>query len=149
MKTRTEISGSEPTIVMTRTYEAPRELVWEVITEPRHVIQWWGGAGCANPVCEMDVRPGGTWRHVMRFPDGQEIRMHFIFVTVEPPGLLSWKDPRTSFTITLTGKGRQTTWKLVDLFNSLQERDAAVGFGFRGPIEASNDRLAAYLKEIP
>jgi uncharacterized protein YndB with AHSA1/START domain len=56
---------------MTRTYEAPRELVWEVITEPRHVIQWWGGAGCSNPICEMDVRPGGDWRHVMRFADGR------------------------------------------------------------------------------
>ena len=148
MKTITEISRSEPSIVMTRTYEAPRELIWEVITEPRHVTRWWGGAGCANPVCEMDVRLGGTWRHVMRFPDGQEIHMHFVFVQVEPPRLLSWKDPRASFTVTLTEKSRHTDWKLVALFNSLEERDAAVGFGFKGPIEASNDRLAAYLKEI-
>ena len=149
MKTRTEISESEPTIVMTRTYEAPSELIWEVITEPRHVIHWWGGAGCANPVCEMDVRPGGSWHHVMRYPDGREMRMHFVFERVEPPRLLSWKDARIFFTVTLTEKDRQTIWKLVALFNSLQERDAAVGFGFSGPIEASNDRLAAYLKEIP
>ena len=149
MKTSTDISESEPTIIMRRTYEASRQLIWEVITEPRHVTQWWGGTGCVNPVCEMDVRPGGIWRHTMRFPNGREIRMHCVFVRVEPPHLLSWKDPRISFTVTLTQRGPRTAWKLVALFNSLQERDAAVGFGFSGPIEASNDRLAAYLKEIP
>ena len=68
MNTTPVVPADEAVIVMTRIYEAPRDLVWEVITEPRHVAQWWGGPGFSNPVCEMDVRPGGLWRHVMRFP---------------------------------------------------------------------------------
>ena len=111
------------------------------------VTRWWGGAGCANLRVRWTYVPG-TWLHVMRFPMAGTSAC-ILFVQVESPRLLSWKDPRTSFTITLTEKGRHTAWKLVALFNSLPERDAAVSFGFKGPIEASNDRLAAYLKEIP
>ena len=65
MSVHTEISATEPTIVMSRIYDAPRSLVWEAMTEPRHVRQWWGGPAVSNPVCEMDVRPGGRWEHVL------------------------------------------------------------------------------------
>ena len=59
MNTTPVVPADEAVIVMTRVYEAPRDLVWEAMTEARHVAQWWGGPGFSNPVCEMDVRPGG------------------------------------------------------------------------------------------
>lgn len=65
---------------MTRIYDAPRALVWAAVTDRNHVKEWWGGPGTTNPVCEMDVRPGGAWKHVMRFPNGMEIVMNFVFV---------------------------------------------------------------------
>src|SRR6202163_31763 len=78
-------SPHEPTIVMRRTFDAPRELVWDALTDPKHVVEWYGGRGFRNPVCEMDVRPGGRWRHVMRTPDGTEHTMEFVFVEVVKP----------------------------------------------------------------
>jgi len=91
MSMRTEIAAEEPTIIMSRVYDAPCELIWEAITEAEHVRQWWGGPGFANPVCEMDVRPGGLWNHVMRFPDGRELHMKFVFTEVEKPTRLVWR----------------------------------------------------------
>ena len=91
MTTTTNLAVDQPTITMSCFYDAPRAQVWEAITEPRHVRQWWGGPGFSNPVCEMDVRPGGLWTHTMRFPDGREMHMKFVFVEVDPPKRLVWK----------------------------------------------------------
>jgi uncharacterized protein YndB with AHSA1/START domain len=159
MSVRTEISPTEPTIVMSRIYDAPRSLVWQVITEPRHVRQWWGGPGVTNPVCEMDVRPGGRWKHVMRFPDGRELHMSFIFLEVEKPARLVWQSadhrqqkeggpPSSTITVALEDLGSRTAWKMVATFRSMAERDAAVSIGFRAPIESSSDRLVEYLKTL-
>lgn len=157
MSVRSEISPTEPTIIMSRIYDAPRLLVWEAITEPRHVRQWWGGPGFSNPVCEMDVRPGGRWIHVMRFPDGRELHMSFIFLEVEKPVRLVWQSadhrqqkeggpPSSTIAVTLEDLGSRTAWKMVATFRSLADRDAAVSIGFGAPIESSSDRLVEYLK---
>src|SRR5262245_8571906 len=158
MNTTPIIPTDEAVIVMTRTYMAPRDLVWEVMTETRHVAQWWGGPGFSNPVCEMDVRPGGLWRHVMRFPDGHELPMNFVFVEVDPPKRLAWRDvghdkrsqgpPACLITVTLEDIGEQTSWKMVARFDSIAERDAALAIGFIRPIAASNDALVAYLGSL-
>jgi uncharacterized protein YndB with AHSA1/START domain len=87
MSSLTEVAIAETTIVMSRVYDAPRQLVWQAMTQPKHIRRWWGGPGFTNPVCEMDVRPGGLWHHVMRFPDGHELQLDFVFLEVEPPGL--------------------------------------------------------------
>ena len=79
MNSLTEVAVGETTIVMSRVYDAPRELVWQAMTQAKHIRRWWGGPGFSNPVCEMDVRPGGLWHHVMRFPDGHELRLEFVF----------------------------------------------------------------------
>jgi uncharacterized protein YndB with AHSA1/START domain len=56
--------------VITRIVDAPRELVFKAWTDPKHVAQWWGPRGFTNPVCELDVRPGGAIRIHMQAPDG-------------------------------------------------------------------------------
>jgi uncharacterized protein YndB with AHSA1/START domain len=66
----TESAG--PDFVITRVFDAPRGLVFRAWTDPRHLARWWGPHGFTNPVCELDARPGGAWRIVMRGPDGQE-----------------------------------------------------------------------------
>jgi len=157
MSTKTEVPAGEPLIVMSRTYDAPCAKVWEAMTEARHVSRWWGGPGVSNPVCEMDVRPGGRWRHVMRFPDGNELHMNFVFVEVEKPQKLVWRNtdqgelaerrPSAVITVTLEDLGDQTRWKMVARFDSIAERDAAIAIGFTKPIEMSNDRLVEYLKK--
>ena len=85
MNTQTKLPTGEPTIVMTRVYDAPRDLVWRAMTEAKHVRQWWGGPGISNPVCEMDVRPGGLWRRRMRSPSGDVILKHGVYREIIAP----------------------------------------------------------------
>src|SRR4030088_253767 len=60
-------------MVVTRVFDAPRELVWKAWTDPKYVMQWWGPKGFTAPVCQMDFRVGGKSLLCMRTPDGQEV----------------------------------------------------------------------------
>ena len=59
-------------MVITRVFDAPRELVWKAWTDPKYMMQWWGPKGFTAPVCKMDFRVGGKFLCCMRSPDGQE-----------------------------------------------------------------------------
>jgi uncharacterized protein YndB with AHSA1/START domain len=59
-------------LVLTRIFDAPRELVFKVWTDPKHIPLWWGPHGFTTTVQEMEVRPGGAWRFTMRGPDGTD-----------------------------------------------------------------------------
>jgi uncharacterized protein YndB with AHSA1/START domain len=63
-------SAVERELVLTRAFAAPRRRVFQAWTDPRLLAQWWGPHGFTNPVCELDVRPGGALRIDMRAPDG-------------------------------------------------------------------------------
>jgi uncharacterized protein YndB with AHSA1/START domain len=78
-------SDEMPKLVLTRTFAAPRALVFKAWTEPKQMARWWGPKGFTNPVCEMDVRPGGDIRINMRAPDGVEYPMTGFFREVVPP----------------------------------------------------------------
>ncbi len=71
--------------MITRTFDSPRELVFKAWTDPKHVTQWWGPHGFTNPVCELDVRPGGAIRIHMRGPDGTVYPMTGTFHEVVEP----------------------------------------------------------------
>jgi len=97
--------------------------VWRAITDPKHVAQWYGGEGFSSPVCEMDVRPGGEWRHVMRAPNGMEFPVNSVFIEVTPPERLVWTSsdaeaakaagkPVNVTTVTLEARGAQTHWTM-------------------------------------
>jgi uncharacterized protein YndB with AHSA1/START domain len=64
------IAHEEQELVLTRVFDAPRELVFKVWTDPKHLARWWGPRGFTNPVCELDLRPGGAILIHMRGPDG-------------------------------------------------------------------------------
>ena len=148
-------STVDPVITMVYTLDAPREVVWEVFTDPKHVTRWYGGKGFANPVCEMDVRPGGHWRHVMRTPDGGEHRLQFIFVDVVKPERLSWKtehglsgEPAAFNTLTLEDHGDQTRVLFVARFASIVERDLAMNWGFATVLGEGVERMRAVLATL-
>jgi len=69
--TNNTANGTER-MVITRIFDAPRELVWKAWTDPRYVMQWWGPKGFTAPVCKIDFRVGGKFLCCMRSPDGQE-----------------------------------------------------------------------------
>jgi uncharacterized protein YndB with AHSA1/START domain len=72
-------------LVLTRTFDAPRDLVFKVWTDPKHVALWWGPHGFTTIVHEMDVRPGGAWRYSMRAPDGHSYPFNGEYVEVVAP----------------------------------------------------------------
>ena len=73
---------SEREILLSRVFDAPRNLVWEAWTDPRQVAQWWGPNGFTTTIEVMDVRPGGHWRHVMHGPDGTDYPNDIVFLEV-------------------------------------------------------------------
>jgi uncharacterized protein YndB with AHSA1/START domain len=105
-------STVERELVISRVFDAPRELVWRAWTEPQHIVKWWGPRGFTTTVEAMDVRPGGEWKHVMHGPDGKDYPNHTVFTEVRKP-------ERIVFTNT-GGKTRQdvqfeSTWTFEDL----------------------------------
>src|SRR5260370_12893331 len=70
MATGSIMTNEEQELVLTREFDAPRELVFKVWTDPKHVAQWWGPRGFTNPVCELDLRPAGAILIHIRGPDG-------------------------------------------------------------------------------
>jgi uncharacterized protein YndB with AHSA1/START domain len=72
-------------VTLTRTFNAPRAVVFRAWTDPKHMANWWGPHHFTNPVCELDVRPGGRIYIVMRAPDGTEYPMRGEFREVVEP----------------------------------------------------------------
>jgi uncharacterized protein YndB with AHSA1/START domain len=98
-------------LVLTRLYNAPRDLVFAAWTNPKHLAQWWGPYGFTNPVCEIDVRPGGAIRIHMRGPDGVVYPMTGTFEDITEPERLVFASAA------LDGKGEPLfeTWNIVTL----------------------------------
>jgi uncharacterized protein YndB with AHSA1/START domain len=71
--------------VLTRVFDAPRELVFRVWTEPVHLVRWWAPQGFTNPICEVDLRAGGAYRIVMRAPDGHEYPCQGVYREIVRP----------------------------------------------------------------
>jgi uncharacterized protein YndB with AHSA1/START domain len=83
-KNKTE-SADNRTIVMERVVNAPRELVWDAMTNPKHVVHWWGPRGFRTTEGTMDLRVGGSWKHTMIAPDGTEFLNEKYFREVVKP----------------------------------------------------------------
>ncbi|HEV7387304.1 MAG TPA: SRPBCC domain-containing protein [Gemmatimonadaceae bacterium] len=74
-----------PALIIKRTFNAPRDLVWKVWSDPAHAKEWWGPNGFTLPFVEMDQRPGGKWRAQMRSPDGKDLWQHGVYREIVPP----------------------------------------------------------------
>jgi uncharacterized protein YndB with AHSA1/START domain len=85
MATGNTMANEEQELVLTRVFDAPRELVFKAWTDPKRVAQWWRPRGFTNPVCELDVRPGGAIRIHMRGPDGTVYPMTGVYQEVLEP----------------------------------------------------------------
>jgi uncharacterized protein YndB with AHSA1/START domain len=72
-------------LVLTRIFDAPRELVFKVWTDPKCIPLWWGPHGFTTTVQAMDVRAGGAWRFTMRGPDGNDYPFVGEYVEVQAP----------------------------------------------------------------
>ncbi len=142
-------------ILMTRVFAAPRRLVFEAWTDPKHVAQWLlGPEGWTMPVCEIDLRPGGAWRFVWRKSDGKEMEMRGLYREVTPPERVVHTEvwgpewPETINTLTFSEKDGKTTLSLSVLYPSKEARDAAFKTGMEDGVAISFDRLDGLLRTM-
>ena len=144
---------SDREIVMTRVFDAPRELVFKAHTDPNLIPQWWGQRRNTTIVDKMDVRPGGTWRFVQRQTDGIEYGFHGDYHEVMPPerlvntfefeGMPGHVVVETAvFEALPDGKTRLT---VTSVFASVEDRDGMLASGMEGGANETWDRLAELL----
>lgn len=146
---------SDREIVVTRVINAPRRLVFEAYTNPKHLPHWMlGPDGWSMPVCEIDLRPGGAWHFVWRREDGSELAMRGEYREVAPPERLvsteSWgaEWPETLNTLILTEEAGQTKIEQWVRYPSKEARDAALQTGMQEGMNQSFARLAEYLATL-
>ena len=147
---------SDHEIRMTRLFDAPRHLVFDAMTKPEHVRRWWGclGDGYSVPVCEIDLRPGGSWRFVNRHPKG-EAAFHGEYREITPPSRLVFTEIFEDFPDTVSvvttefadenGKTRMTA---TVQYPSKDVRDMVIASGMSTGAGISYDRLEDLVAEL-
>jgi uncharacterized protein YndB with AHSA1/START domain len=136
-------------ITLSRTFDAPRKLVFEAMTRPEHVRNWWGnlGEGYSVPVCEIDLRVGGQWRFVNKHPKG-EAAFHGEYLEIVPHSRLSFTEifeefPDSVSTVTtdLVEENGKTHMSATCRYESKEVRDMVIASGMAKGAAASYDRL--------
>jgi uncharacterized protein YndB with AHSA1/START domain len=166
MADSTETTGKP--FVISRVFDAPRDLVWKAWTETERMLKWWGPKGCSVLVANMDLRPGGRYHYCMHTPDGTEMWGKFIYREVAPPERLvfvnsfSDKDGNTTrhpfsaewplellSTITFVPKGNGTevtvTWLPINASETERKVFDAGHASMQGGWGGTFDQFAAYL----
>lgn len=140
---------SDHEIRLTRLCNAPRQLVFEAMTQPEHVKQWWGrlGDGYSVPVCEIDFRLGGRWRFVNRHPHG-EAAFHGEYREIDAPGRVvfteifeQFPDSVSVVTAELTEEDGKTRLIATVRYPSPEVRDMVIASGMSKGAGISYDRL--------
>jgi uncharacterized protein YndB with AHSA1/START domain len=155
------LSVTTPTdreIVLARTFDAPRHLVFAALTTPELLVRWFGARGWNLVTCEVDLRVGGAWRFVSRGPRGQEMAHGGVYRIVAPPERLVYTElfddqsyPGESL-IThrlredADGASRRTTLTTVVLYATREGRDTVLRYPMARGAGESFDRLAALLR---
>ena len=153
MTTRTEPSTADREIMIVRTFDAPRALVFKAFTDPRHIDRWWGPDGFRNTTLAMDFRPGGAWRYIMHGPDGRDWPNHVVYAVIKEPERLEYAHgsdadsaPHFHVTVTFVEEAGRTTLTMRSLFPTAAARDHVVReFGAIEGGRQTLARLAEYL----
>jgi uncharacterized protein YndB with AHSA1/START domain len=145
----------EREIVMTRGFDAPRQLVFDAHTKPELIKRWLlGPPGWSMPVCEIDLRVGGTYRYVWRHDrNGNEMGMGGLYREIVAPERIvnterfdeAWYPGEALNTLVLVEKGGRTTLTQTVRYESREARDAVLKSGMESGVAASYERLADLL----
>ena len=146
---------SDQEILLTRLFDAPPRLVFEAMTKPEHVKQWWGrlGDGYSVPVCEIDLRVGGRWRFVNRHPKG-EAAFHGEYREITPPDRLVYTELMEPYpdgslvTTTFAEEAGKTRVTVVASYPSKAIRDMVLASGMERGAAVSYDRLEEVTHEL-
>jgi uncharacterized protein YndB with AHSA1/START domain len=127
-------SDEARTIVISRLFDAPRELVFRAWTDPAHLERWWGPTGFSTKTSEFSMRAGGCWRHVMHGPDGKDWPNLTTYKEVVPPERIVYslgtgiegEQPICDVTVTFEDQGGTTLLTMRSLFPTAEARDHVV-----------------------
>jgi uncharacterized protein YndB with AHSA1/START domain len=146
---------SDLEIMMTREFDAPRELIFKVYTDPESIPNWWGPRAHATTVDTMDVRVGGTWRYVSKDEQGNEYAFRGEYLEIDPPSRLvstfefeGMPGHVVTDTLTLDERDGKTVLTARSLFTSIEDRDGMLQSGMESGAHEMMDRLAELLAEL-
>ena len=143
MSTLKVTTPSDREIAMSRTFDAPRQLVWDAHTKPELVKKWLlGPPGWSMPVCKIDLRVGGSYRYEWRSDkDGSTMAMGGVYREIKAPERIVG----TEDTLVLTEQDGKTTLTTTVRYASQATRDAVLKSGMTSGVEQSYDRLGDLL----
>jgi len=157
--TQSPISQPDPRLdlVLQREIDVPRELVWAAWTRPEHLVKWFAPAPWTITACEIDLRPGGMLRFVMRSPEGQEFPNVGCYLEIVPNERLVWTDallpgyrpseePFFTAVLTLEPRGSGTLYTAVAMHRDEATRKKHEEMGFHEGWGQVLDQLVAYIK---
>ena len=142
-------------IQLTRTFDAPRELVWKAMTDPKLIEQWWGPRRYTTHVDKFELRVGGGWRFLNRGADGEEFAFNGVFREIVPPERMVWTFEFEGFpghisveTMTLDERDGKTMLTATALFDSVEDRDGMLQSGMEEGAAETYDRLEELLRTM-
>ncbi len=141
-------------ILMTRVFNAPREMVFKAYTDPKHIAQWWGPKGVTITIDQMELRPGGIWRYVEHDAEGQEFAFHGVYHAIRGSEQLVYTFEFEGMpghvlleTVTFDEQDGQTRMTDKMVFQSVEARDGMLGSGMETGATESMDRLAELVEK--
>ena len=156
-KSSLDLDSDPRTMIGTRVFDAPRELVWQVWTDPKHLAQWWGPNGFTTTTSAYDARPGGVWRFVMHGPDGRDYQNRITFDEIVKPERLVYhhgggddvEPVQFRTTVTFEDLGGKTKVTMRGVFPSAAERDRVIKeYGADKGLVQTLARLADHLARL-
>ena len=144
-------------IIGTRVFDAPRQLVFSAFTDPKHLAQWWGPDGFTLTTHSHDFRPGGVWRFVMHGPDGRDYQNRVTYDEIVPPERIAYRhaggddvEPvQFNTTITFEDLGAKTRVIWHGRFPSAEERARVIKeYGADKGLVQTMARLAEHLATL-
>jgi uncharacterized protein YndB with AHSA1/START domain len=149
------------TLVVERTFDSPRDLVFKAWSEPERIVQWWGPRGWATTNYAMDFRPGGVWHYCMRGPDGMESWGRAVYREIVPPQRIVYVDsfsdaegnvvpgaPEMVITLEFADVSGKTALTSRTKFASRKDMESILGMGVVEGATETWGRLEEYLASL-
>jgi len=132
--------------VITRVFDAPRDLVWKAFTEPKRLKEWWGPKGVTIIESKMDLRPGGSYHYAMRTPDGNTMWGKFVYREITPPSRMVFVNSFSDEAGGVTRHPMAPNWPLEMLSTFLfEEESGKTRFTVRwSPLNATEEERATF-----
>ena len=146
---------SDTEVLITREFDAPRDLVFKAMSDPDLIPRWWGPRAYTTTVEKMDFRPGGRWRFINGFPDGSTTAFRGEYREIVPPERIvqtfEWEPMAGHISVetaTFTERDGRTLFADRTVFASKEDRDAMIQSGMEKGLRETHDRLAELLVEL-